>query len=107
MREARHPLAGMLAIAVPAEIDRLRQVDDELRAQLIAAHTGRPVAELIGEQGDVLLYGGRGCVDAFATVARGLACLAWAPGGVTFAGLHFCAHHEECERADAELEGAA
>ncbi|WP_326642998.1 hypothetical protein OG884_18450 [Streptosporangium sp. NBC_01755] len=103
MPEVRHPLAGMLAVVVPLEIDRMRAMNDEQRTQQIAEHASRTVAQLLGEQGDVLLYGGRGCAETFAVLARGLVCLAWAPGGVTAFGMHFCARHEECEKADAEL----
>jgi hypothetical protein len=100
---SNHPLAIALALAVPLELALLRDIDDELRAQTIATHTGRAVATLLGEYGDQLQYGGPRCSEAFAGVARGLACLAWAPGGVTFAGMHFCARHELCEKADAEV----
>lgn len=34
--------------------------------------------------------------EVFNYLARGLACLAHAPGGVTFAGLHFCTDHDVC-----------
>lgn len=98
-----HPLTLSLAVAVPLEMQRMRHVDDELRAQIIAANTGLAVATLLGEYGDQLQYGGPRCAETFAGVARGLACLAWAPGGVTFDGMHFCARHELCEKADAEL----
>jgi hypothetical protein len=97
-----HPLVLALGAAVPLEIDRMRAVDDELRAQQIA--TVLPASSypdgLTGPHGDDLLYGGKRCVDAFAEVARALACLAWAMGGINFAGLHFCAQHEECLEAD-------
>lgn len=96
-----HPLALALGAAVPLEIERLRALDDEQRARVIAQHTGRPIAERLGERGDVLLFGGPGCGETFAHVAVALACLAWAPGGVTVAGMHFCARHEECRAAEA------
>lgn len=101
-----HPLAIALALAVPLEMAGLRDIDDELRAQMIAAHTGLAVATLLGEHGDQLQYGGPRCSEAFAGAARGLACLAWAPGGVTFDGMHFCARHELCEKAAAEVSAA-
>lgn len=99
----KHPLPGMLAIAVPPEIERLRSVDDDLRALQIAQHTEQLGAQLLGEKGDVLLYGGRGCAGAFAALARALACLAWTPGGVTVAGMHFCADHQVCRDAEAAV----
>ena len=103
---SNHPLTLSLALAVPLEMARMRGVDDELRAQIIAAHTGLAAATLLGEYGDQLQYGGPRCAEAFAGVARGLACLAWAPGGVTFDGMHFCADHGLCEKADAEASAA-
>lgn len=101
-----HPLTLSLSLAVPLEMARMRDVDDELRAQIIAANTGLAAATLLGEFGDQLQYGGPRCSEAFAAVARGLACLAWAPGGVTFDGVHFCARHDLCENADAEVAAA-
>lgn len=37
--------------------------------------------------------------EVFNFLARGLACLACQPGGVTFAGRHWCAGHRECTDA--------
>lgn len=36
--------------------------------------------------------------DAFNSLARGLACLSFLPGGVTWLGLHFEAEHPEARR---------
>jgi hypothetical protein len=47
------------------------------------------VANVVASHGDDLLYGGKHCADAFNKLALGLACLAYAPGGVTFMGEHF------------------
>lgn len=96
-----HPLVGMLAIAVSNEIDKLREVDDELRATQIAHHTRGEIATLVGTHGDDLLFGGEHCVETFAATARALACLAFQPGGVTVFGLHFCVDHDACIKADA------
>lgn len=96
----RHPLVPALTAAVQLEIAALWTVDDELRATQIAHHTGRASATLLGEKGDVLLYGGKGCGEAFTALARGLACLAFAPGGVNAFGVHFCANHQACVDAD-------
>lgn len=104
MNYTDHPLTLALATAVPLEIERLREADEELRTQLIAERTGEAIADLIAAHGDDLLFGGRHCASTFAAVARALACLAWQPGGVTFAGLHCCARHDLCLAADAELE---
>lgn len=45
---------------------------------------------------------GGGTGDTFGWLARGLAALAHAPGGVTFGGLHWCADHSACEAVEAE-----
>jgi hypothetical protein len=37
--------------------------------------------------------------EVFNELAKGLACAASQPGGVTFAGLHWCAGHGACEAA--------
>ncbi|MER7213158.1 hypothetical protein ABT340_39360, partial [Streptosporangium sp. NPDC000239] len=58
-----------------------------------------------GQYGDQLQFGGRHCVDTFVEAVTALACLSWMPGGVTFAGLHFCVRHEECHTAAAESAG--
>jgi len=94
--------------------------DDVLVASLQAAVPmwmlelgGRPEAELLGlaresadivaSKGDVILFRGgkRGeTAAAFNALARGLAVMALVcPGGVTFAGQHWCADHAACERA--------
>jgi hypothetical protein len=98
-----HPLTMALAVAVPVEMAALAALDDELRAVQIGRHTGLAVAGVLGEHGDQLLYGGRHCVETFAAVARGLACLAFASGGVTVFGMHWCARHELCLEADAAI----
>ncbi|WP_062434929.1 hypothetical protein [Herbidospora daliensis] len=103
LTDFRHPLLPALSAAVQLEIAALRAVDDELRATQIAHHTGRASATLLGEKGDVLLYGGKGAGETFTALARGLACLAFAPGGVTAFGQHWCADHRECLLADREV----
>lgn len=47
---------------------------------------------------------GGGSADTFNHLARGLAALAYQPGGVTFAGRHWCTDHAACESAAAEAE---
>jgi hypothetical protein len=45
------------------------------------------------------LYGGKHCAEAFNALARGLAALAYQPGGVKYAGLHWCVEeHPGCPR---------
>lgn len=75
----------MLAVAVPMWIERLRLLPSFADVQRIAHESGLAIAE----KGDVLQFGGKGCKDAFNAVARGLACGAFAPGGVRYLGEHW------------------
>lgn len=54
-------------------------------------------ADIVASKGDVLQFGGRKgeAAGAFNGLARGLAALAFCPGGVRFAGLHFAAQHPD------------
>jgi hypothetical protein len=84
---AGHLLRSSLELAVPMYISELRDMDPEQRLKL-----GREAADYIAHHGDDLLYrGGRkgDSAKAFNATARGIAALAFAPGGVTVFGLHF------------------
>jgi hypothetical protein len=79
-----HLLIDFLQLSVPIEINRIKSGEVPLR------FGPRPdITKLIGERGDVLLYGGQGCKEAFVAVTEAIARLAFAPGGVTAFGLHF------------------
>lgn len=84
-----------------AEVDRLNAEIAELRA--FADKTTRG---LIGTYGDNLLYGGPHCGETFTALAYTLAHMAQVPGGVTFAGLHWCANHVACAAADEQGDAA-
>lgn len=90
-----HPaLLFGLEAAVPLEIARVRHWPAG-RRQIEAQQAGHAVAE----RGDALMFGGkRGEAGAvFSQLATGLAILACQPGGVTFAGMHWCAYsHPGC-----------
>lgn len=107
-------LLGMLAVAVMAAVDDLRWTDEEIRLRMLRdlgypdtrAEHGTPeyYAEMdrLGKlpdqgyplgHGDALMFGGTGCVQAFASTARALALLAYGYGGVTFGPLRWCASH--------------
>ena len=87
-------LASTLQLAVPLHIHELAGLDAE---QLRAAADG--CADLVAEHGDDLQFGGHRCAAAFNALARGLAALAYCPGGVTFADLHWCVQpHPRCPR---------
>jgi hypothetical protein len=80
-------LRDTLQLAVPLRIEELRHLDGQQLADI--ARTG---AEVFAGKGDDLQFGGRHCREAFAALVRGLAATALcAWGGVTFAGLHWCA----------------
>lgn len=52
-------------------------------------------AQIVASKGDVLMYGGRGCAEAFNALARGIAALSFQPGGVTFLGDHWEHEHPD------------
>ncbi|MFA5123018.1 hypothetical protein [Zavarzinia sp.] len=56
-------------------------------------------ADIVAAKGDDLQFGGRkgSAAMAFNGLARGLAALAFCPGGVKFAGLRFAASHPDFE----------
>jgi hypothetical protein len=64
-------------------------------------------ADEIASHGDDLQFGGKHCAPTFAALARGLAVLAHQPGGVSFAGLHWCVgsgHHGTREQSPCAAE---
>jgi hypothetical protein len=98
-----------LQLAVPLWIAELLDLDDEDRAFKIEAWR-RDALMPIAERGDLLMYGAgqsrseRGQTgQTFNHLARGLAALAFHPGGVRFAGRHWCAiehHHDVADSLD-------
>lgn len=80
------PEMGLLEVGVRVEIDRIRGMPDTDRIALAAG-----CAQHIASHGDDLLFRSRpgASADAFAKLSTGLACLAYQPGGVTFAGMHW------------------
>jgi hypothetical protein len=97
-----------LQLAVPLRIAELLDLDDEDRQFKVEAWR-RAALTPIAERADLLMYGGaknrseRGQPgQVFNHLARGIAALAFHPGGVTFAGRHWCAlqHHHDVAGAD-------
>jgi hypothetical protein len=87
-------LQDALSAAVPLWILELRQSTFEQRAALAAK-----ACDVIASQGDIILYRSskKGeTAKAFNELAKGLAVLAYQPGGVEIFGLHFCVNHDEC-----------
>lgn len=57
--------------------------------------------DLIGSHGDNLLYQGKTTAKVIGALVDGLAILAFCPGGITFAGLHFeVAREQETEESE-------
>lgn len=86
----REVLLGLLDVAVRVAVDEVARLDHGAREQL-----AQDASQLIAQHGDVLLFGGVGTGgvrprDAFAALARALAIVAHLPGGVVFAGRHWC-----------------
>ena len=66
----------------------------------------RESSDTVAAHGDDLEFGGKHCKSAFAALARGLAALSFAPGGVRFLGAHWCAKHPETQSTDGQyVEG--
>jgi hypothetical protein len=81
-----HPLTIALEAAVPLWIMKVEAWTEDQR--VAKAHEVGPI---LAEKGDRLMYGGKKgeAADLFNQVACGIACLAYAPGGVKVFGMHF------------------
>jgi hypothetical protein len=86
-QQAESLLAIALESAVPLWIEELRPLTAAERQK-----KARKGVQAICEHGDVLQFGGGKpgqVAEAFNAIARGLAALAYQPGGVTFCGRHW------------------
>lgn len=95
---AQVALLATLAVAVQLRIHELQEMPERVRERWLRLWAAEAVDPL-ASRGDVLQYGGgkRGEAAAvFNHLARGLAALAHCPGGVTFAGRHWCVDHDVC-----------
>ena len=99
-------LVETLRLAVPLHIADMRHLTPQQRMTIATR-----CAQEMSTRGDLLMFadpkrqakkqrtGGRlssrerETRDTFSALARGLACLAYQPGGATFAGLHWCAQN--------------
>lgn len=96
-------LVGLLEVALLGEIANLqRRAWPEIQTMASAA------ADEIARSSD-LEFGGKHCRSQFVALARGLAALSFAPGGVHFCGVHWCARHPESAATDGQyaVRGAA
>lgn len=76
-----------LLAAVPLWIAKMRSFDDQQRSNRAAV-----CGQVVAEKGDLLMFKSKkkgGTAEVFNRLAEGLACAAYSPGGVKFAGLHF------------------
>jgi hypothetical protein len=70
------------------------------------AARARPLAATVASQGDNILYRSPRA-GATAAAFNGLALATCQPGGVTFAGRHWCTNHAACQQARAAAGTAA
>lgn len=99
-------LRATLQAAVQLRITDLQAMPPRAREGTIAWWAAL-TPNLLGARGDILMYGGgrQGQVgEVLSQLAWGLAALAHAPGGVTFAGDHWCVDHAACLDAAREAE---
>lgn len=76
-----------LQAAVPLWVERLQH---KSIAEIL--ERARVCGEVVAEKGDIIQFKSKkkgATADAFNHLAEGLACLAFAPGGVTFLGMKF------------------
>lgn len=95
-----------LAAAVPIRIAELMRLPSQLRNDTGSAWAAAGV-DAVACHGDTLQFGGRKgeAANVFNALARGLAALALAPGGVHFAGQHWCVQHPVgCTGRPADLD---
>jgi hypothetical protein len=80
-------LTTSLAVAVPLWIEQMRPLTfDQIQARAQAC------SHVVAEQGDLILFKSNKpgkSANAFNRLAEGIACLAFSPGGVTVAHLHW------------------
>jgi len=97
-------LIATLAFAVPLRVWELRDVSDQARAA-----RARRCAQIVAEHGDILMFGSKSrgkAAEVFNALAEGVACAAYQPGGITFAGRHWCTDHAACVSAEASADEA-
>ncbi|WP_219152258.1 hypothetical protein [Amycolatopsis sp. TNS106] len=77
--EAALPLGVLVALG---DIEHLTEAQRQ--------HQASQAASVIAAHADDLMFRGKHTQQAFVAVSRALAILAFQPGGITFAGLHWC-----------------
>lgn len=82
-------LMTMMQMAVPLHVLQLKEKGGPTASDMAKAEES---SGMLGERGDVLLFGGgkKGeCADLFNRTAHAIAVLAFCPGGVDIFGQHF------------------
>ena len=101
--ESRMALLGdLMELLVPMRIREIAGWSESARIR-----AGRACSDPIAAHGDDLQYGGRHHRDALSALVTGLAVIAYQPGGVDFAGRHWCVDHTACHTAAATAEAVA
>lgn len=85
-------LSMALQIGVPVCIETALSLEPKARARLLAIW-GEHAGQAITSHGDAILYRDPGTAANFAHLARGLAVLSFAPGGVHAFDRLWCATH--------------
>lgn len=86
-------LSIAVSAAVPLWIERLKE-----QPWSYVAERARCCAQVVAEKGDIIQYRSKKqgeTANAFNHLAEGIACAAFAKGGVTFMGIHFEAIHPD------------
>jgi hypothetical protein len=89
-------LLDTLTVSVPLCLAELQQLNPEERRIQVRAWSSAAAPVLVARS-DLLLFSAKGSKGSgvFAHLSRGLAALAHAPGGVRFAGVHWCIEHPQ------------
>lgn len=93
-----------LQVAVPLRIAELKHMTPH-RRQTTMEIWRTDAVDAVASRGDALQFGGKkgAAAAVFNDLARGLAVLAHAPGGVLFAGMHWCLEHSRGTTAETDL----
>jgi hypothetical protein len=94
LREIREDLGRRLAAMLPGDVVRASRLTGTERAARLAANT-----DLIVQHADKAMFDDEEGRVAFRELAEVVAILALQPGGVDFAGRHWCVSHDACEAA--------
>lgn len=98
------PLGITLELAVPWRMAQIARFDPDFRDGLRRRWAAEAAVQ-VGTMGDSLIFGGKKPgrpADVFNRLAKGLAAAAYQPGGVSYAGRHWCVDHCVAARVPAQ-----